>query len=157
MFVDSWTESFSIVFLVGKYWHFGSPLIFEHVLYNQTPYWNLLLGPLGFSWLNCVSISFKQNQDTMIFRYLGEKLYLTICIKRYLNFLKSPLKKSPFMQIMKWHEIEATQEIQNVTCAPLLNHIHFPRALSLVIQNYQKELWMREALSHFSLRLNKTK
>lgn len=44
------------------------------------------------------------------------------------------------MRIMKRHEIETAQEIQTVTCAPVLNPIHFHPVLSLAIQNYQKEL-----------------
>lgn len=78
----------------------------------------------------------KIKTQCLIFRYLGEKLYLTVCIKWYFYLFL----KSPFMRIMKRHEIEDTQEIQNVTCAPVLNPIHFRRVLSLAIQNYQKEL-----------------
>lgn len=48
------------------------------------------------------------------------------------------------MQIIKWHETEDTPGIQNATCVPLLNYINFPRLLGLAIQNYQKELWMRD-------------
>ena len=52
--------------------------------------------------------------------------------------------KSPFMQIIKWHEVEDALEIYSVTCVPALNHNYFPQVLSPAIQNYQKKKALNE-------------